>query len=543
MTKIAVIGAGYWGRNLIRNFVELGTLQAICDVDPKRLNDFKHKYPHIKATFSFSEILDDKSIDAVVISTPAKSHYELAKEALKSGKHCFVEKPLALHVEEGIELTELAEAIQKKLMVGHLLEYHPAINKLKEVIDAGELGKIHYIYSNRLNLGKVRKEENILWSFAPHDISVILLLLEEMPTEITALGGSYLNHQIADITISTLSFPSGVKAHIFVSWLHPYKEQRLVVVGDRKMAEFNDVVKDGKLRIHNCRIDWIKRTPTPHNDGGIPVPYDEYEPLKVECKHFLKCIEHDLTPKTDGNSGVRVLRLLNSLQESLKKEGQPIPIKEKKKRGFFIHPTSQVDEGCEIGKGTKVWHFSHILKCSKIGRECTLGQNVVIGPHVTIGNNVKIQNNVSVYQGVTLEDEVFCGPSMVFTNVFNPRSSIPRMEEMRKTLVKKGATIGANATIICGNTIGKYALIGAWSVVTQSVPDYALIIGNPGKLSGWICKCGTKLTFNTNRATCEACGEKYRKKNGEVSEISKKYKARLKTTEITEANGIKRVSL
>ena len=524
MTSVAVIGAGDWGKNLVRNFAELGALQAICDVDPKRLKDFRHKYPHIKAIPSFREILDDPSIDAVVISTPAESHYELAKEALKAGKHCFVEKPLALHVEEGIELTQLAEAVQKKLMVGHLLEYHPAINRLKEIIDAGELGKIQYIYSNRLNLGKVRKEENILWSFAPHDISVILLLLEEMPTVVTALGGSYLNHQIADITISTLSFPSEVKAHIFVSWLHPYKEQRLVVVGDRKMAVFNDVAKDGKLWIHNCRINWVKRQPIPHNDDGTLILYDECEPLKAECKHFLKSIDQDLTPKTDGNSGVRVLRILNSCQESLQKAGQPVPILQDKKNSFFVHPTTVVDEGCDIGQGTKIWHFSHILKGSKIGRKCTLGQNVVLGPSVTIGNNVKIQNNVSVYEGVTLEDDVFCGPSMAFTNVFNPRSTIPRMGEMRKTLVKKGATIGANATIVCGNTIGRYAFIGAGAVVTKSVPDYALIMGNPGRLSGWMCKCGTKLTFNTNRATCGACGTKYSKKNGAVSDIDKNFK-------------------
>ncbi|MEZ6176164.1 MAG: acyltransferase [Candidatus Scalinduaceae bacterium] len=183
-------------------------------------------------------------------------------------------------------------------------------------------------------------------------------------------------------------------------------------------------------------------------------------------------------------------------------------------REFFVHESSYVDEGCEVGKGTSIWHFSHILKGSRIGENCKIGQNIVIGPNVTVGNNCKIQNNVSLYEGVTLEDEVFCGPSMVFTNVFNPRSAISRMNELRATLVKKGATIGANTTIVCGNTIGKYAFIGAGAVVTKNVPDYALITGNPGRIVGWVCMC-TKLGFNEEgTGVCKACSLIYEMVDG-----------------------------
>ncbi len=191
------------------------------------------------------------------------------------------------------------------------------------------------------------------------------------------------------------------------------------------------------------------------------------------------------------------------------------------KQEYFLHESSYVDEGCDIGAGTQIWHFSHVLKGSKIGRDCKIGQNVVIGPNVTVGNGCKIQNNISLYEGVTLEDEVFCGPSMVFTNVFNPRSAIPRMSELRPTLVKKGTTIGANATIICGNTIGQYAFIGAGAVITKDVPDYALVIGNPGRIEGWMCKCGVKLSFDKHGiGKCKTCAQIYKKINESTIKLS-----------------------
>jgi UDP-2-acetamido-3-amino-2,3-dideoxy-glucuronate N-acetyltransferase len=510
--QVAVVGAGYWGKNLVRNFQSLNALAAICDNDVERVKAFKQQYPSVRTFGAYSEVLTDQSIRAVAIATPAESHASAVREALLAGKDVFVEKPLCLSIEEGEALVALAKKAGRVLMVGHLLWYHPAVLKLKELIAAGELGRLQYIYSNRLNLGKIRREENILWSFAPHDISVILGLLGEMPDGIRAQGGNYLHQQIADVTISLLSFPSGVKAHIFVSWLHPFKEQKLVVVGERKMAVFDDLEKKDKLLLFPHSIDWKNHVPVPNKAEAQPVELDQYEPLQAECQHFLDCVASRSTPRTDGLEGLRVLSVLQGCQQALEKEVHrhtpPLPTAEAK---YFVHDSAFIDDGVTIGDGTSIWHTSHILKGSHIGKDCKIGQNVVVGPHVTIGNGVKIQNNVSVYEGVTLEDSVFCGPSMVFTNVFNPRSEIPRMKELRSTLVKRGATLGANSTILCGITIGKYSFVGAGAVVTKDVPDHALIVGNPGRVTGWMCVCGVKLAAKGKKAACPSCDKKYQK--------------------------------
>lgn len=516
--NIAVIGSGYWGKNLVRNFSKLKALSVVCDKNEKTLKEIKAQYPGVKTTSDSKKVMSDKKIDAVVIAAPAASHYRLAKEALKSGKHVFVEKPLALKMNDAEELIRLAEEKSKVLMVGHILQYHSAVIKLKELVDSGELGKIRYIYSNRLNIGKIRTEENILWSFAPHDISVILMLLNESPEAVCTTGGTYLQHNVADTTMTNMKFPSGVQAHIFVSWLHPFKEQKLVVVGDKKMAVFDDMAEN-KLSLYPHKVEWIGRVPIASKAEAESVSFDKKEPLEDECRHFLDCVKRKHTPKTDGLEGLRVLQVLQASQSSLNDSGKVIHLSEidkKDDKKYFAHETACIDDGSSIGQGTKIWNFSHVLKGSKIGKDCKIGQNVVIGPNAIVGNNCKVQNNVSVYEGVVLEDDVFCGPSMVFTNVFNPRSAVPRMHELRKTLVKKGASIGANATIVCGNTIGRSAFIGASAVVTRDVPDYALIIGNPGRQSGWMCECGVKLSFTGEKGKCSSCGAKYKMQKGKV---------------------------
>ena len=518
MKNVAVIGAGAWGKNLVRMFSSLSELAAICDTDSATLKSFKTQYPGIKLISRPAGIFQDKNIAAVVIAAPAALHYNLAKEALRHGKHVFVEKPLALKVDEGKELVALAKKNKCVLMVGHILQYHNAILKLKELIDKGELGKIQYVYSNRLNIGKIRHEENILWSFAPHDISVILMLLGELPKSVYTAGGNYLQRDIVDVTLTTLQFKSEVKAHIFVSWLHPFKEQKLIVVGSRKMAVFDDVSQE-KLFLYPHKVKWVGSLPVASRAEAEVVPFESEEPLKSECEHFLACVEKGTTPKTDGEEGLRVLQILNVSEDSLK-SGKVIFLNNDGRNtmaSYFVHESSYVDEGVQIGEGTQIWHFSHILKSSRIGKDCKIGQNVMIGPEVTVGHGCKIQNNVSIYKGITLEDEVFCGPSMVFTNVMNPRSAISRMAELKKTLVKKGATIGANATILCGITVGRYAFIGAGAVVTRDVPDYALIYGNKGELKGWMCECGVKLNFSGARAKCAECAKKYTLKNNEVT--------------------------
>jgi len=438
----------------------------------------------------------------------------LVRRALSCGKDVLVEKPLCLSVEEGQALVDLAKREKRILMVGHLLWYHPAILKLKALIDAGQLGRIQYIYSHRLNLGKIRREENILWSFAPHDVSVILGLVGELPDVVGAQGGNYLHEKITDVTVSWLSFPSGVRAHVFVSWLHPFKEQKLVVIGDRKMAVFDDVERTNKLLLYPHTIDWKNQVPVANRAEAEPVALEAGEPLRAECQHFLDCIRERRTPRTDGQEGLRVLRVLQECQAALeRKPTMTQHLSAPPKNKIQVHESAVVDDGVEIGEGTSIWHFTHVLKGSQIGSDCRIGQNVVIGPRAKVGTGVKIQNNVSVYEGVTLEDHVFCGPSMVFTNVLNPRSEIKRMHELRPTLVRRGATLGANCTVVCGITIGQYAFVGAGAVVLRSVPDYALMVGNPARRIGWMCVCGVRIQFadESGLGVCGECKRRYRK--------------------------------
>jgi len=508
-SNIAVAGCGYWGQNLVRNFAQMGVLHTICDTEPAKMERLKSLHPEVNLETDYSRVLANPDIRGLVIATPAEFHYSMARQALLAGKDVFVEKPLALAVEEGEELVKTSEEQGKVLLVGHLLEYHPAVVKLKELVGSGELGRINYIYSNRLNLGKFRTEENILWSFAPHDVSVILLLLGEMPREVSAHGGYYLHEDVADITLTTLGFRNGTKAHIFVSWLHPYKEQKLIVVGDRKMALFDDTNPKDKLLLYGHEIQWVEGKPVPHQKQPQAVEAPMDEPLRLECQDFVECMESRRRPKADGRKGLQVLEVLSCCQKSLEQNGNVVRLS-REKDNFFVHGTSIVEEGCQIGEGTRVWQFSHIMPDVTIGKGCVVGQNVFIGKGVKIGNNVKIENNVSVFEGVNLEDDVFCGPSCVFTNVINPRSAISRKHEFRPTLVKSGATIGANATVVCGHTIGSYAFIGAGAVVTGDVPDYGMSYGNPARLRGWMCECGAKLDFTeNNRTQCSECGKRY----------------------------------
>jgi UDP-2-acetamido-3-amino-2,3-dideoxy-glucuronate N-acetyltransferase len=491
-SRIAVVGMGYWGRNLVRNFHALDALHVVCDSSPEVEASLPKEYPGVKFTREYRAVLQEPAIAAVALATPAVTHYEMAKAALEAGKDVFVEKPLAIDVRQGNALVELAQSRRRVLMVGHILRYHPAVLKLQELIQSGALGKLHYLYSNRLNIGKIRTEENILWSFAPHDISVILALLNEMPNRVSCHGGAYLNRDVFDVTMRQFDFPSGAQAHIFVSWLHPVKEQRLVVVGSEKMAVFDDTA-DEKLALYPHKVEWKNRIPTALKATAEPVPLDDVEPLKAECQHFLNCVASRSEPVTDGKEGLRVLSLLDACQRSVLAGGTVIEPGAIKEPPYFVHESAYVDNGAEIGAGTKIWHFAHVLKGARIGERCVIGQNVNVDAGAVIGNNVKIQNNVSVYSGVVLEDDVFLGPSCVLTNVSNPRSQVNRHALYERTTFKRGCTIGANSTIVCGVTIGRYAFVAAGSVITKSVRDYALMIGNPARQVGWMSRHGHKL--------------------------------------------------
>lgn len=515
--RVAVIGCGQWGSNLVRNFHQLGALRAVGDANPETARRMAVECG--VDTRGVDDILTADDIDGVVIAAPAKMHAALTEKALSSGKDVFVEKPIALSVEEGWRSIALAEANGRILMVGHLLLHHPVFLKLKELVDDGALGKLQYVYSNRLNLGRIRREENVLFSFAPHDISMILALVGELPGHVRGTGSGYLHPVIEDVATANIVFANGVNAHLFVSWLHPFKEQKLVVIGDRGMAVFDDQSPWAeKLVVYNHRIDWRNGVPQPNRAEGIPIVVDQAEPLRLECRHFLDCMRTRRRPRTDGREALDVLKVLQAAEQSMR-TGATVALAAQDpplvpslpappaKPAVFVHQSSCVDGGADIGEGTKIWHFSHILSGTKIGRNCSIAQNVMIGPDVSVGDNCKIQNNVSLYKGVTLEDGVFCGPSCVFTNVRTPRAEIDRRSEFALTHVERGVTVGANATIVCGVRLGRYSFIAAGAVVTKNVPPFAMMAGAPAGRIGWVGHAGERLDDDLR---CPRTGRRYR---------------------------------
>jgi predicted dehydrogenase len=321
--RIAVVGLGYWGPNLARNFAALDgcELAWCCDPSPEALARIAGRFPQARLTGELDEVLADGSLDAVALATPVPSHAETAVRVLEAGKHCFVEKPLAQSVADAERVVATAEAAGRVLMVGHLLEYHPGVQRLKQLVDSRELGdRIYYIYGNRLNLGKLRADENALWSLGAHDVSVVLYLADEEPWEVVAHGESYVQDGVEDVVFCFLRFPSGLSAHLHLSWLDPHKERRFTVVGSRRMATFDDMALEGKLQVFDKGFDegargygeYITRT------GDIFSPsIPNVEPLRVECEHFVECVRTGARPRSDGISGLRVVRVLEELQRSL----------------------------------------------------------------------------------------------------------------------------------------------------------------------------------------------------------------------------------
>ncbi|MFN0043921.1 MAG: Gfo/Idh/MocA family protein [Alphaproteobacteria bacterium] len=326
MSRVGVAGLGHWGPNLARNFHLLGALDAVCDTREESRAAVLKTLPGVAGHADFSAMLASPTIDAVAIATPAATHGALAARALEAGKHVFVEKPLCLDLVQARALGEDAARRGLVLMVGHLLLYHPAFNALERLIADGKLGDLRYAYSNRLSLGKIRREENALWSFAPHDISMILALVGRVPVRAMTSGGSYLLPGVADTTLSHLDFGQGVQGHVFVSWLHPYKDHRLVIVGSKGMASFHDSQTGvEKLMFYPHGVGWNEDLPTVAKATAEPVPYENDEPLKRECRHFLDCIAGRAKPRSDAAESLRVLAVLDSCQRSLTL-GSPVEI-------------------------------------------------------------------------------------------------------------------------------------------------------------------------------------------------------------------------
>jgi len=510
--KICVIGAGRWGKNHINTLSELGYLRGVVDSNKEELEKIHLQHEDVNTHESLGDALD-KDYDGFTVATPSETHYEIAKTIIKRGKHLLVEKPLSLKLSEAKELVRLAKDAKVNLMVGHLLLFHPAIRKIKEVLESGKIGKLQYIYSNRLNLGTVRTEENILWSFAPHDISIFGYLTNNQPDEVISRGGAYTQSHLHDTTMTILKYPENVVGHIFVSWLHPFKEHRLVLIGSKGMLSYTDSDVDKDIKFYEKGIDIVGGVPIKRDGPTTSIKYDEGMPLLNELKYFADHLDGTPVKRSDGKNAIEVLRVLERAQACLSdvdQRGNDTGAKDLNKEAF-VHPSSYVDEGCVLGDGTKIWHFSHVQSNSVIGENCSIGQNVNVGSNVRIGNGVKIQNNVSVYEGVELEDFVFCGPSMVFTNITDPRSKYPQRstEYYKKTLVREGASLGANSTIVCGNTIGKHSFVGAGAVITKDVPDYALMVGVPAARVGWMCECGNKLTVQDSKLECTKCKREY----------------------------------
>ena len=320
--RVAVAGLGYWGPNIARNMAAIPGCEVawLCDASERARERIAGSFPAARTTADLADALADESVDAVALATPVPTHAELAEAALAAGKHCFVEKPLATNAADAERVVQAAERTGRILMVGHLLEYHPAVTRLKELIDADELGELYYIYGNRLNLGKLRADENALWSLGAHDVSVALHLIGEEPVECVAQGASYVRQGVQDVAFCFLRFPSGVVAHLHLSWLDPHKERRITVVGAKRMASFDDMLIEGKLTVYDKGFDedtttwgeYIQRT----GDTFSPrIP--NREPLRLECEHFIECVRTGAAPRSDGASGLRVVRVLQSLQESL----------------------------------------------------------------------------------------------------------------------------------------------------------------------------------------------------------------------------------
>ncbi len=515
--RICVVGGGRWGKNHIRTLNELGLLAGICDTSVDARKVFAKEFPGVE----LFETIDDalaKSFDGFVVATPAHTHYAVARRVIERGHHVLVEKPITLQVDEAIELCRYAREMSVNLMVGHVLLFHPAIRKMRELIAGGKVGRLQHLYSNRLNLGTVRTEENILWSFAPHDISIFHYLIGTQPISVESRGGVFLQPGIHDTTLTLLRYPDNVVAHVFLSWLHPYKEHRIVVVGTKGMLSFDDSSDEKQLLFYEKGIDWVRGEPIKRDGPTEIIPYEKSAPLAEELRYFAEHLDGRPLEIATGDSGVEVLRVLSRAtadllgsEKSEVKPPPPPPPAEKPTTPYFVHSSAIVDDPCEIGEGTKIWHFSHVQANCKIGKSTSLGQNVNVGPGAVIGDHVKIQNNVSVYEGVTLEDHVFCGPSMVFTNVREPRSKYPtKSSGFHKTLVREGATLGANCTIVCGITVGCHAFVAAGAVVTKDVPDYALMAGVPARRIGWVCECGHRVQPLAGKVRCPRCSIEYR---------------------------------
>lgn len=505
--RIALVGHGRWGRNHARVLNELGVLSAICDRSQETLDLLAGAYPETHRCTGLQG-LEGLELDGVVIATPAATHSQLAQHFLERDVHVFVEKPLALGLSEATALGKLADERGRILQVGHILEYHPMRARITEMMAGGRLGDLLSARLVRTNLGTIRDTEDILFSFAPHDIAFALELGGGLPDSVNADGLDLLGRGIADTASMTLYFedPRPLRVQIQVSWLEPRKEHRALLVGSEGMVEWNDTRGEQFCTFYKTRLDLSpEATSRVALEGIEELPLVAGEPLKLELEDFVSCIQQGTSPRAGAKSGIGVMAILDACARSIRQKRR-VYVKTGGKQSF-VHETAEVHPEAELGANARVWHHCHVMAHTVIGEGASLGQNCFVAANARIGAGARIQNNVSVYEGVVLEEDVFVGPSAVFTNVRYPRAFVSRKNEYEQTIVKKGATIGANSTVVCGTTIGEFAFVAAGAVVTRDVPPYVLVEGVPAVRSGFMCRCGERLQFRglmeTNCVRCQ----------------------------------------
>ncbi len=516
--SVGVVGCGYWGPNHIRNLRTLPecNLKAMCDVNESRLKHLKALYPEVEGITSYDHMLNGIGLDAVVIATSVKHHFPLAKASLLAGKHTLIEKPMASTSEECEELIDIAARNGLVLMVGHTFLYSPVVRKIVDIIQAGDIGDIRYINSRRLNLGLFQKDVNVAWDLAPHDISIILHILEEFPIAVNCQGNAHVTPHIADVTNMSLTFRHKRFATIQSSWLEPRKVREMTIVGTRRMIVYDDIQTIEKIRIYDVRVerpphyDTFAEFQYSYHYGDSYIPHvKQEEPLRVEVQHFVECIEKGVRPLTGGRQGLELVKILEAASASLDNHGAPVtfahphealPSFERKGYGELapaglvlrlngqMADTKRISADVKLGRNVSIYAFVNLYGC-EIGDDTRIGTFVEIQKGAKVGDRCKISSHSFICEGVTIESEVFIGHGVTFINDRYPRatgmSGQPQTEadwSVQSTLVKRGASIGSGATLLGGVTIGEKAIVGAGSVVTKDVPPATIVAGNPARV-------------------------------------------------------------
>lgn len=441
--KICVVGCGHWGSNHIREFHDLGVLSCICDTNEILLQKYNH---NVNTYTNFDDALED--CDAVVIALPSNLHFEFAKKALLMNKDVFIEKPMTLNSENAQELIDISKEKCRILMIGHIMVYNQYINKVKDYLS--KIGNIKYIRTTRSNLCIGKNNDNVLWDLAPHDISIIFDILNINDYNDVIIN--YCRMTGDDICHISSTF-NNIDIDINISRLTLNKESKLEIIGDRGMISFDD-----------CNIVNKKLTIIEFNKIQYNITIDDIQPLTIECKHFIECCEKRISPRTSGDDGLKIVGFIQRCSPN---------------KNYYVNPTAIVDHGAKIGNGVKIWHFSHLGPHADIGDNCSIGQNCCID--TKLGSGCRLQNDIGLCKEIKVGNNVFFGPGCVFTNDKTPRLSGPKKTQFTETIIEDNVSIGSNATIVCGITLGKGCLIGAGSVVVKNVESYSVVVGNPAR--------------------------------------------------------------